>query len=280
MTKDAPLLVKVFIDGRNFYNRVNDFGLQLDQVDYPLFFNHIMNQVKKKKATHSTKIAMLKAEWYITGSNIVNHYPWEKMRRIHLSSHFEDRNDPLLKRLIKTQTSDPSFDKKYKLIFEKEKGKDHAAANQNRREAKNHISELIKISDRYIGKGIQLNGQQLDLIYLKYCGFLKIHHESRSASEKGVDVAIAAQMLSSVLDTSALQDKEDTYDVIPDYNSDILVLISTDMDFIEPIRILHTMGKTVFMVHIQERMPKNLRTNDICHQIHFNKQNMEEMMFN
>jgi len=118
----------------------------------------------------------------------------------------------------------------------------------------------------------------LDLIYIKYCGFLKIHHETRKALEKGVDVAIAAQMLSSILDTSSLQEREDIHDVIPDYNSDILVLISTDMDFIEPLRILYTMGKPVYMVHIQERLPKNLRTRDVCHQIHFDKNAMMEMM--
>lgn len=278
MTKDAPLLVKIFIDGQNFYNRVNDFGLRLNLIDYPRFFDYILEQIKKEQVASSRTVTLLKTEWYITGSNIVDHYPWEKMRRNHLTPYFEDCNDPVLRRLIKTQTSDPSFDKKYKLIFEKEKGKDHAAANQNRREAKNHVSQLIKIRDRYAGKGSKINGEQLDLIYLKYCGFLKIHHESRSASEKGVDVAIAAQMLGSILDTSTLQDKEDTFDVIPDYNSDILVLVSTDMDFIEPLRILYTMGRPVYMVHIQERMPKNLRTKDICHQIHIDKKTMALMI--
>ena len=221
---------------------------------------------------------LLKAEWYVTGSTVVDHYPWEKMRRLHLTPHFDDPNDPKLQRLIKMNTNDPAFDKKYKRIFEKEKGKDHAAANQNRREAKRHINELVNISKRYSRQGHIMDDKQLDLIYIKFCGFLKIHHESRNASEKGVDVAIAAQMLSSILDTSSLQDKEDIHDVIPDYNSDILVLVSTDMDFIEPLRVLHTMGKPVYMVHIQERMPKNLRTKDICHQIHFDKATMSDMI--
>lgn len=278
MTKEEPLLVKIFIDGQNFYNRLNDFGIQIDQIDYPLFFDNILQNIKRKSSPNSN-IVLLKSEWYVTGSTIVDQYPWEKMRRIHLSPHFEDTNDPILQRLVKMQTTDPSFNKKYKRIFEKEKGKDHAAANKNRREAKNHIDELVKLSNQYIGKGIQINGLQLNLIYIKFCGFLKIHHEIRSASEKGVDVAIAAQMLSSILDTSSLQEKEDIHDVIPDYNSDILVLISTDMDFIEPLRILYTMGKPVYMVHIQERMPKNLRTKDICHQIHFDKVTMKSMAF-
>ncbi len=274
---EESLLVKIFIDGQNFYNRVNDFGLQLDQIDYPLFFDNILTRITKK-ISGTNQVVLLKSEWYVTGSTIVDHYPWERMRRIHLSPHFEDPDDPLLKRLIKTNTSDSSFDKKYKRIFEKEKGKDHAAANKNRRDAKNHINKLIKISNRYRGKGSHINGMQLDLIYIKFCGFLKIHHEIRSASEKGVDVAIAAQMLSSILDTSYLQEKEDIHDIIPDYNSDILVLISTDMDFIEPLRVLHTMGKSVYMVHIQERMPKNLKTKNICHQIHFDKNAMQEMV--
>ena len=277
MTKEEPLLVKIFIDGQNFYNRLNDFGIQIDEVNYPLFFENILQHIKRNSSSNKP-IVLLKSEWYVTGSTIVNHYPWEKMRRIHLSPHFEDSNDPEFKRLVKTQTSDPSFDKKYKRIFEKEKGKDHAAANKNRREAKKHIDELIRLSNQYVGSGIQFQGVQLDLIYIKFCGFLKIHHEIRSASEKGVDVAIAAQMLSSILDTSSLQEKEDIHDVIPDYNSDILVLISTDMDFIEPLRILYTMGKPVYMVHIQERMPKNLRTKDICHQIHFDKISMKSMV--
>ncbi len=277
MTEEAPLLVKIFIDGQNFYNRVNDFGLQLDKIDYPLFFENILIQIRESTPAYEN-IVLLKCEWYITGNTIVDHYPWEKMRKKHLTPHFENPNDPTLKRLLKTNTSDPSFDKKYKQIFEKEKGKDHAAANQNRREAKNHITELINISNRYIGEGLEIQDRQLDLIYIKFCGFLKIHHETRNASEKGVDVAIAAQMLSSILDTSCLQEKEDIHDVIPDFNSDILVLISTDMDFIEPLRILHTMGKPVYMVHIQERMPKNLRTKDICHQIHYNKVAMKGMI--
>jgi len=276
MTEEEPLLVKIFIDGQNFYNRLNDFGIQIDEVNYPLFFDNIIQHIKQNSKS-TDNIILLKSEWYVTGSTIVDQYPWQKMRRIHLSPHFEDMNDPLLKRLVKTQTSDPSFDKKYKRIFEKEKGKDHAAANKNRREAKNHIDELVRLSNQYTGQGILHKGVQLDLIYIKFCGFLKIHHEIRSASEKGVDVAIAAQMLSSILDTSSLQEKEDIHDVIPDYNSDILVLISTDMDFIEPLRILYTMGKPVYMVHIQERLPKNLRTKDLCHQIHYNKSSMKNM---
>lgn len=276
MTKE-PLLVKIFIDGQNFYNRINDFGLQLHKIDYTRFFANIIDHIKRDFSA-TTSIVLLKSEWYVTGSTIVDQYPWEKMRKIHLTPHFEDHNDPLLKRLVKTQTSDPTFVKKYKRLFEKEKGKDHAAANRNRREAKNHINNLIKISQKYKEQGIEYQGAQLDLIYIKFCGFLKIHHEIRSASEKGVDVAIAAQMLSSILDTSALQEREDIHDVIPDYNSDILVLISTDMDFIEPLRILYTMGKPVYMIHIQERMPKNLRTKDLCHQIHYNKEAMEKMV--
>ena len=277
MTEEEPLLVKIFIDGQNFYNRLNDFGINIFQLDYALFFDKIIDQIRKNFPA-SSDIRLLKSEWYITGSNVVDQYPWEKMRKIHLTPHFDDPNDPLLLRLIKMHTSNPEFDKKYKRLFEKEKGKDHAAANKNRREAKNHINDLKQISARYKGKGIKINGDQLDLIYIKFCGFLKIHHEIRSASEKGVDVAIAAQMLSSILDTSTLQQKRDIDDVIPDYNSDILVLISTDMDCIEPLRILHTMDKPVYMVHIHERMPKNLRTKDICHQIHMNKQEMTSLM--
>jgi len=277
MTEEKPLLVKIFIDGQNFYNRILDFGLELHQLDYPLFFDRILDQVKHDFSSPDN-IALLKSEWYVTGNNFVDHYPWEKMRKKHLSPHFEDPGDPLLQRLIKMHTTDPKFDKKYKRIFEKEKGKDHAAANQNRRDAKRHINELIQISKKYSGRGYIMNDVQLDLIYIKYCGFLKIHHETRNASEKGVDVAIAAQMLSSVLDTSNLQEKEDIHDVIPDYNSDILVLVSTDMDFIEPLRILYTMGTPVYMVHIQERMPKNLRTKDVCNQIHINKSGMMQML--
>ncbi|MEM9546835.1 MAG: hypothetical protein AAGA77_12725 [Bacteroidota bacterium] len=279
MTKEKPLLVKIFIDGQNFYNRILDFDLDLQQIDYPLFFKTILDKIKSKFPP-TNSIVLLKSEWYVTGNNFVDHYPWEKMRKKHLSPHFDDPQDPLLLRLIKTHTTDPRFDKKYKRIFDKEKGKDHAAANQNRRDAKRHIGDLLKISKRYEGLGYSMNGKQLDLIYIKYCGFLKIHHETRNASEKGVDVAIAAQMLSSVLDTSTLQEKEDIHDVIPDYNSDILVLISTDMDFIEPLRILYTMGKPVYMVHIQERMPKNLRTQDVCHQIHIDKTAMGTMLLN
>ena len=277
MTKEKPLLVKIFIDGQNFYNRLLDFNLDIVQIDYPLFFNTILDNIRSNFSP-TDEIVLLKSEWYVTGNNFVDHYPWEKMRKLHLTPHFEDPQDPLLQRLIKTHTTDAKFDKKYKRIFEKEKGKDHAAANQNRRDAKRHIGELLKISKRYEGLGHVMNGKQLDLIYIKYCGFLKIHHETRNASEKGVDVAIAAQMLSSVLDTSTLQEKEDIHDVIPDYNSDILVLISTDMDFIEPLRILYTMGKPVYMVHIQERMPKNLRTKDVCHQIHLDKIAMSALL--
>jgi len=272
MPKEKPLLVKIFIDGQNFYNRLKDFGIQIHHLDYPRFFQRILTQIQADIPT--TKITLLKSEWYVTGSTIVDQYPWKQMRKIHLTPYFSDKNDPKLLQLINTPTNDPSFDQKYKRIFEKEKAKDHAAANKNRREAKKHIQELVKLSNKYKGKGLYYQKKQLDLIYIKFCGFLKIHHEIRSASEKGVDVAIAAQMLSSVLDTSKLQHKEDIHDVIPDYNSDILVLISTDMDFIEPLRILYTMDTPVYMVHIQNRLPGNLRTRNICHQVHFDQKTM------
>lgn len=277
MTKEKTLLVKIFIDGQNFYNRLNDFGMSIDQIDYPLFFEDILSKIRDAVDT-GQEIVLLKSEWYVTGSTIVDHYPWEKMRRIHLSPHFDDPEDPTLKRLLTLHTNDPKFDKKYKRIFDKEKGKDHAAANQNRREVKKHVNELVAVSKKYEGQGYVMEGRQLDLIYIKFCGFLKIHHETRNASEKGVDVAIAAQMLSSILDTSSLQEREDVHDVIPDFNSDILVLISTDMDFIEPLRILHTMGRPVYMVHLQDRMPKNLRTRDICHPVQYDKNKMKNFL--
>ena len=277
MPVEKRLLVKIFIDGQNFHNRLKDFGLHINQVNYPSFFENIIDQIRKNHST-GQEIVLLKAEWYTTGNNFVDQYPWEKMRKIHLSPLFQDENDPVLQKLIATSTTDPSFGEKYRIVFNREKGKDHAAANKNRREAKKLTQTLVSISKKYSRMGIEIDGKQLDLIYIKYCGFLKIHHEIRKASEKGVDVAIAAQMLSSILDTSNLQDKEDKHDVIPDYNSDILVLISTDMDFIEPLRILYTMEKPVYMVHIQPRLPRNLSTKDICFPIHFDRDQMKNFM--
>ena len=62
MTKEKPLLVKIFIDGQNFYNRILDFDLDLQQIDYPLFFKTILDSIRPKFSP-TNSIVLLKSEW-------------------------------------------------------------------------------------------------------------------------------------------------------------------------------------------------------------------------
>lgn len=262
----TPLLVKFFIDGQNFHNRLKDFNVTIEKVNYPVFFDHILEKIRTHRKNHTTEessdsplpIQFLKAEWYAVQDTLINYYPYGTMKKIHLRKHVDNKNGNFWKHLIHYDTRHKKFPSRYKEIFNCEKRIDELVAEKAIESIKQTKGRLLKIEKEYKGKGVIHDGTQLDLIKIKFSGFLKIKYETRTWEEKGLDTAVACQMIASCLNTSNDQLHEDVDDVVPDYNSDIIVLISSDMDFMEAFKILHALKVPCYMVHITNKLPKDL----------------------
>lgn len=261
-------LVKYFIDGQNFHNRLRDFGIEIDQIDYQRFFDHIMAQIRRHHSDPAEShvledlpLQFLKAEWFSVGHTFIDYYPYKTMKVKHLTKHVKNKKSGLWKKILKYPTNHDRFPKRYRKIFEHEYAIDKLVAAKAIENVESTHKLLLDLEEKYKGKGSSYNGDQLDLIYMKFCGFLKIKYETRTWMEKGVDPAIACQMIASKLSTTLEQKYDDALDIIPNYNSDIIVLISSDMDYVEAFKILHTMKVPCYMIHLTNKLPKDLNGN-------------------
>ena len=265
----TPLLVKIFIDGQNYHNRLKDFRITIGQIDYPAFFDHILDEVRAHRAIHIPQttgeqplpIQLLKAEWYAVQDRIIDYYPWNTMKKIHLDKHVQDKESRKWKDIIRYSTEHERFPNRYREIFNCEKRIDDLVKEKAIENIKHTKGKLTNLAKRYKGQGTHYNDQQLDLITMKFSGFLKMKYETRTWEEKGLDTAIACQMIASCLDTKHAQHYDDKHDLVPDYNSDIVVLISSDMDFIEAFKILQTLEVPCYMIHITNKLPEDLNGN-------------------
>lgn len=263
---DKSKFVKIFVDGQNFYNRLDDNGLGIVDFDFRSFFYDILNKIIIQE--ENSDIYISKVEWYVTGPNFVDQIPWKDLRKKTFSPHFDSFNDPMLKQLIGLNSNDPRMPDQYRKILQNNLGR---IKNIFKKRIKKIKQNFIELEDTLMSDNVGIihpsDGKKLDMIYIKKSGFLKIDYINETLSEKGVDVAIASQMLASILPTDELQAIDDPEDIIPDYNSDIIVLVSSDMDFVEPIKMLHKMKKPVYMVHVQDHHPSNIPTKNFCKQL-------------
>jgi hypothetical protein len=277
--------IKIFIDGQNFYNRLKDYKLTVDHVNYKDFFDLIIQKIKSYPPINNKSLdpwgtiefKLLKADWFTVGDTIVDHYPEHTMKLKHLRAHAPKKNGNTWRMSKNYSVNHPKVQKRYKKIFECEKIIDEIIVEKAKETIGNTQATIRKLAKKYKGEGMFINGEQLDLIYIKRCGFLKVDFETRTWNEKGIDTAIASQMIASNLDTLHLGDFDDDDDVIPDYNSDVIVLISTDMDFIEPIRFLNRIQTPTYMVHVVNRLSSHIKTKDICRNIQITKQEILDL---
>jgi hypothetical protein len=257
------------------------------QVDYHAFFDFIMEKIRADRDRifaanelgEPQPIQFLKAEWYSVQDKIIDYYPFNTMKKIHLDKHVQDKNSRRWKDLMKYSTEHPKFGKRYKEIFDCEKRIDELVAEKAIHSIQTTKAILTKLVSNYKGNGALYEDKQLDLITMKFSGFLKLKYETRSWEEKGLDTAIACQMIASCLNNACHQVFDDEHDLVPNYHTDIVVLISSDMDFMEAFKILHTLKVPCYMVHITNRLPKDLNGNHpYCEHMNVSEKEMENLL--
>ena len=272
-TKNS-LEIKFFVDGQNIYNRLKDMNLKLHDVDWNLFFHAISDRINKDFAPETH---FLRADWFRVSEVYHKHYPWKKLKKKYLGSFVPDKSSKYWSDLMRLPTDSEEFPESLRVIFDAQYAVDMAIRDKILKEFNKAEKSLKILASHYKSQGGFHNGERQDLIHLHFVGFLKLNYASRSAEEKGVDVAIATQMLASILDTSNLQHLPDKHDVIPDTNSDIIVLLSTDEDYLETLRVLKRMLVPVYVIFITSRPPsKNSHLAKYATILHYNKNSMNE----